>query len=141
MTMKLNTSFWKKLDQLEDKAERELETYVKRVADSAINATLESVSIKGKRGAVDTGAYISSFSITYGRGRPRGKSSRRKQRKNPNIAGLAEAAKANLYSDISRLDLLNTTRLTLRNNSPHAVYVEYKHGYFIFEKLERQFNG
>ncbi len=139
MTMKLNPGFWNKMKQLDNMVEQGIENQLQRFADAAIDNTLGNND--RRRPAVDTGAYITSFSITYGRGRPRGKSSRGKQRKNPDILGLSEVGRANLYNDIGKLDLLNTERVTLRNNSPHAVFVEYKHAYYIFAKLEREFNG
>ena len=141
MTIKLSSN-WNRLPiALEEMAEQAVEEQVKRIADFAVNTTLTSKSNKGKMGAVDTGAYITSFSISYGRGRPRGKSSRRKQRNNPDLVGLGEVARANLYSDISKVDFLNTSTVYLRNASPHAEFVEYKHGYYIFAKIEREFNG
>lgn len=141
MTIKLSSN-WDRLPiALEEMAEQALEEQVKRIADFAVDTTLTSKSNKGKMGAVDTGAYITSFSFSYGRGRPRGKSSRRKQRNNPDLVGLGEVARANLYSDISKIDFLSTSTVYLRNASPHAEFVEYKHGYYIFAKIEREFNG
>lgn len=141
MTIKLSSN-WNRLPiALEEMAERGIEEQVKRIADFAVDTTLTSKSNKGKMGAVDTGAYITSFSISYGRGRPRGKSSRRKPRNNPDLVGLGEVARADLYSDISKIDFLGTSTVYLRNNSPHAEFVEYKHGYYIFAKIEREFNG
>ena len=129
------------LDKIRDHVEMQAKDHVKRIADFAVDTTLTSKSSKGKMGAVDTGAYITSFSISYGRGRPRGKSSHRKPRNNPDLVGLGEVARADLYSDISKIDFFDTSKVSLRNNSPHAELVEYKHGYYIFAKIEREFNG
>lgn len=139
MTIKVSPN-WNKLPiALEEMAEQAIEEQIKKIADFAVDTTLTSRSNKNKVGAVDTGAYITSFSISYGRGRPRGKSSRGKQRKNPDLIGLGEQARADLYSDISKVDFLNTTTVYLRNASPHAEFVEYQHGYYIFAKIEREF--
>lgn len=140
MTMKVNASFDARMRELDAMYEEQLEAQIQRLADFTIDAVLTTRSPKG-RIAIDTGAYVTSFSITAGRGRPRGKSSRGKERDNPNKSGLAEVGRANLYSDITRLDLKNTNSITLRNNSPHAKFVEYKHKYYIFAKVEREFNG
>ena len=139
--MKINKSLSTKLDQIEGFAEEAVEDELREIADTAIYLTLTSVGNKGTPGAVDTGAYISSFSITYGAGRPRGKSSRRKRRDRTDLPQLGQAAMADLYSDISKLDLSTVSSVELRNNSPHAYQVENKHGYFIFGQLERIFNG
>ena len=142
--MNINQSLKVKLDKIEGLAENALEDQVRKIADAAIDITLTSsrIDAKGRKkvGAVDTGAYISSFSITYGPGRPRGKSSRRKPRKRTDLYQLGESARADLYSDIERLDFSKVDRVELRNNSPHAELVEYKHAYYIFAKLEREFN-
>lgn len=77
---------------------------------------------------VDTGAFITSFSFTVGRGRPRGKSSHGL----PN--GQNKSAKAKegyrlLLSDLDKVDLKgSTSTIVLRNNSPHAVYVDARYG-------------
>tara|TARA_R110001632_G_C11169555_1_gene399463 strand:- start:75 stop:494 length:420 start_codon:yes stop_codon:yes gene_type:complete len=139
MTMKINASFDARMREVDAMYEEQLEAQVQRLADFTIDTTLGNN--RNNKAAIDTGAYITSFSITTGRGRPRGKGSRGKKRNNPNIMGLADEGRANLYGDIAKLDLANTTSLTLRNNSPHAEFVEYKHKYYIFARIEREFNG
>ena len=89
---------------------------------------------------VDTGAYVTSFSFSTGAGRPRGKSSKGKPRTNPQAA--RSEGLSNLIKDLERIpSLLDTTSIVLRNNSPHAVAVEYggrgwkTSPYFVFTKL------
>lgn len=126
----------RRLNTLEDYVGDALKDKLEEIAYDAVNTTLTSVGVHTKDkniGAVDTGAYLLSFSFTAGAGRPRGKSSR--GGKYPNPVG---EAMSNLAQDISRIDLLSSTRITLRNNSPHAQYVEFKHGYYIFTKLRNK---
>lgn len=137
MELKVSKSFYKKLDRLEEAAEDALRDKLNAVANDAVNYTLMSTSKKGKTGAVDTGAYITSFSFAVGAGRPRGKSSKNKTR-NVSASSVAGLARAQLQADISRADLKSSTRITLRNASPHAYYVEHKHGYKIFAQLRRK---
>ena len=143
MTVKINASLNQKFDKLLDLTEERVEEELRAIADDAINITLTSVSSSGKVGAVDTGAYISSFSITSGgAGRPRGKSSRGKPRNRSDAFALGDQAKADLQSDISRIDLKNTSSLAIRNHSPHATLVENGRGanYRIFAQLRNK-NG
>lgn len=84
---------------------------------------------------VDTGAYVTSFSYSVGAGRPRGKSSKGKPR-GQNPQAMRQEGLSNLVSDINRIpNLLDSTSITLRNASPHATAVEYKHGYAVFAKV------
>ena len=139
----LNKSVLKKLDGLEKAADDYLEDTLYSIANDAVNLTITSVGTNTKNlnvGAVDTGAYIQSFSFGVGSGRPRGKSSRKKRRGvSPN--SLRDDAMFNLTADIKRANLKNSTstRITLRNGSPHANFVEFKHGFYIFAKLKRKY--
>ena len=77
---------------------------------------------------VDTGAFITSFSFTVGRGRPRGKSSHGLP-KNQNKSAKAQEGYRLLLSDLDKVDLKgSTSTIVLRNNSPHATYVDARHG-------------
>ena len=77
---------------------------------------------------VDTGAFITSFSFTFGRGRPRGKSSHGLP-KNQNKSAKAQEGYRLLLSDLDKADLKgSTSTIVLRNNSPHATYVDARHG-------------
>jgi len=77
---------------------------------------------------VDTGAFVTSFSFTVGRGRPRGKSSHGLPRRQNKSAKAREGYKL-LLSDLDKVDLKgSTSTIVLRNNSPHAEYVDARHG-------------
>ena len=88
---------------------------------------------------VDTGAYITSFSFNVGAGRPRGKSSKNKPRRQSPQQKAAEG-RENLQRDIDKLpDLVNKESVQLRNEAPHAQMVEDKHGYKVFAKVRREY--
>ena len=132
--MRVNNSAYKKLQSLEEYAGQELEDKLYAIANDAVRTTLTSTSNKGKIGAVDSGAYLESFSFALGSGRPRRKVYRGNQKSfNPE-----QLALQNLLSDIKRVDLMSSTRITLRNGSPYARKVEYNYGYRIFAKLRRK---
>lgn len=104
------------------------QTVEEMAKDKLISIAQTAVSVS----PVDTGAYVTSFSYSVGPGRPRGKSSHNKPRGQNPEAKRREGLE-NLISDINRIpNLLNTTAITLRNGSPHASDVEYKHGYAVF---------
>lgn len=132
--MKVNNSAYKKLQSLEDYAGQELEDKLYAIANDAVRTTLTSTSNKGKMGAVDSGGYLESFSFALGSGRPR----RKVYRGNSKSFNPAQYALTNLLSDIKRVDLMSSTRITLRNGSPYARKVEYNYGYRIFAKLRRK---
>lgn len=99
-----------------------------RIKDKLIDIAQTAVSVS----PVDTGAYVTSFSYAVGAGRPRGKSSHNKPR-GQNPQAKRQEGLENLISDINRIpNLLDSTTITLRNGSPHASDVEYKHGYAVF---------
>lgn len=75
---------------------------------------------------VQTGAFITSFSFTTGRGRPRGKSSHGLPKANKKAA--TNEAFDQLVSDLDKANLAEVDTLVLRNNSPHATSVDAKHG-------------
>jgi hypothetical protein len=123
-TLKINPSLRKKFDALEQRAEDAVRDKLIDIAQTAVSAS-----------PVDTGAYVTSFSYTVGAGRPRGKSSTNKPT-GQNPQAMRQEGFSNLMTDVNKLrDLLNTTSITLRNGSPHATAVEYKHGYHVFAKV------
>ena len=122
-------SLQKKIDGLKALAEQQVERKLVDMAQTAVDLS-----------PVDTGAYVTSFSFSTGAGRPRGKSSKGKPRANPQAA--RSEGLSNLIKDLERIpSLLDTTSIVLRNNSPHAVAVEYggrgwkTSPYFVFTKL------
>ena len=123
-TLKVNPSFKNKMKQIEERAEEAIKEELTSIAQTAVNLS-----------PVDTGAYVTSFSYSVGSGRPRGKSSAGKPR-GQNPTAMREEGFNNLTSDIARIpNLMDTTSIVLRNNSPHARVVEDKHGYSVFTKL------
>ena len=138
--MKMNKSLHDKFDRLTELGKQEAENTLKDIADAAVEVTLFSPrDDMGKVGAVDTGAYLDSFSFVTGSGRPRGKSSRGKRRGRTDSHQLGQTAKTDLYSDIAKLDFEDKQTITLRNASPHAYHVETR--YNIFGQLKRRFDG
>ena len=127
--IKVNPSLFKRIDKLEEVVEEVLEAELISIANSAVALS-----------PVDTGAYVTSFSISTGGGRPRGKSSDNRPKKQ-NPQSMREVGYNQLVSDINKLDLLNTTSITFRNGSPHATDVEdgthWKRtaGYKVFAKI------
>ena len=132
--MKVNNSAYKKLQSLDEYAGQELEDKLYAIANDAVRTTLTSTSNKGKIGAVDSGAYLESFSFALGSGRPR----RRVYKGSQKSFNPEQTALQNLLFDIKKVDLMSSTRITLRNGSPYARKVEYNYGYRIFAKLRRK---
>lgn len=127
--LKVMPSLQKKIDGLKALAEQQVERKLVDMAQTAVDLS-----------PVDTGAYVTSFSFSTGAGRPRGKSSKGKPRANPQAA--RSEGLSNLIKDLEKIpSLLDTTSIVLRNNSPHAVAVEYggrgwkTSPYFVFTKL------
>jgi hypothetical protein len=109
---------------------------LEQTAENAVRDKLISIAQTATTiSPVDTGAYVTSFSYSVGAGRPRGKSSKGKPR-GQNRRAMQEEGFNNLLSDINRIpNLLDSTSITLRNGSPHATAVEYKHGYAVFARV------
>jgi len=115
-------------DKIRDHCEMEAKDLAEDIADSAITFSTPFV---------DTGAYITSFSFSTGAGRPRGKSSHRKQ------GGQLPTQKASeglslLEADLSKINFdENLSMVTLRNGAPHGSSedwgVELHHR--VFERL------
>ncbi len=128
-TLKVLPSLQRKLDSLETLVEQQVERKLVDIAESAVTLS-----------PVDTGAYVTSFSFSVGRGRPRGKSSR--GRLKANGQAMRQEGLDNLKNDLKKIpSLMDTTSITLRNNSPHATAVEYggkgwiTPPYFVFTTL------
>jgi len=116
--IQVNTSFEDKLKELDEQIEDDKR---QAVQDRAVTALKYSFPF------VDTGAYMTSWSISTGRGRPRGKSSRGRPKMSANAA-FQESFK-NIQSDVAKLDM-SKEEFTLRNGAPHEPYVEKKHKVF-----------
>ena len=123
-TLITNPSLQQKMAALQFKADELLKDKLEAIADYAVVVS-----------PVKTGAYVESFSFAVGAGRPRGKSSNNRPMANREAA--MQDARTNLYSDIDKMDLTKSDKVTLRNGSPHAVEVEKKHS--VFTKVRNKF--
>jgi hypothetical protein len=128
-SLKINSSFYKKMEILDEYVEEYVSDQLVQIAQTAVNLS-----------PVDTGAYVTSFSYSIGAGRPRGKSSDNRP-KGQNAQAMRQEGLSNLMKDIGKVDLKNTTRITLRNASPHAQDVENsgptwrRSGYKVFAQI------
>ena len=129
-TIKINSSFNKKMDKLD-----------KSVENAVYNKLVDIAQTTVELSPVDTGAYVTSHSFqTNTSSRGRGKSSRRKPRKQ-NEQAMRQEGLNNLVQDINALNLSDTTKITLRNDSPHAQVVEYRgpnwkrQGYYVYTQV------
>ena len=116
--IQVSTSFEDKLKELDEQIEQDKREAVRQRAITALKYSFPFV---------DTGAYMTSWSISTGRGRPRGKSSRGRPKMD---AGAAfQESLQNIDTDIAKLDM-SKSEFTLRNGAPHEPYVEIKHKVF-----------
>jgi len=99
--------------------------------------------------SIDTGAYVTSFSIgPAGFGGGRSRSSDNKPR-NQNPQAKKDEGYTQLSSDIEGIDFKSmlesgNMRFTLRNRAPHSQDVEngenwQREGYHVFQKIRREF--
>lgn len=136
----IQTTFKKIKDDIADLAEEKIEDRLEDIARYAVNVS-----------PVDTGAYVTSFSIgRAGFSGGRSRASNNKPR-NQNPEAMRQEGYAQLSSDIQSLDIsemVKTGRLgfTLKNRSPHAYAVEnggvnwtVTQPYHVFEKIRRNF--
>lgn len=129
-TLKINNSFDQKLALLGQTAEDAAKDKLIAIAQTAVSLS-----------PVDTGAYVTSHSFkTNTSSRGRGKSSDNKPR-GQNPQAKRQEGFDNLMSDINALDLSSLTKITLRNDSPHAEAVEHgefwprANGYFVYTQI------
>jgi len=126
-TVKINPSFYKKMDELELQVEDAVGSKLMSIAETIVNFS-----------PVDTGAYVTSHSVksnTSSRGR--GKSSKGKPKADK--AAKKSEGLNNLMEDINALDLSSTQRFTFRNDSPHAQAVDRR--YNIYGAIVRNIHG
>lgn len=116
--IQMNTSLEDKLKELDEQIEEDKRQAVR---DRAVTALKYSFPF------VDTGAYMTSWSVSTGRGRPRGKSSRGRPKMDASAA--FQESLQNIDTDIAKLDM-SKEEFTLRNGAPHEPYVEKKHKVF-----------
>jgi hypothetical protein len=131
--VKVNKSLDKKLEQLEQTAEERVKDELR---DMASFTALKVQSVSGKGSPVDTGAYVTSFSIknSYSSGRSR-TSKGKPRRQNPQAK--RQEGLAQMLGDIETLKPLEEPLIVISNGAPHAKYVEMKHA--IFAQIRNKF--
>ena len=128
--------------KIENRVADEVEQKFDDIASYAVYVAVPDQSI-------DTGAYVTSFSIGkagFSGGRSRSSDNRPK---NQNPQAMKDQAYSQLIGDIDRIDFKTMlesgdARFTLRNRSPHARDVEdgtnwRRSGYHVFAKIRNQF--
>jgi hypothetical protein len=129
-------------DKIENRVADEVEQKFDEIASYAVYVAVPDQSI-------DTGAYVTSFSIgKAGFGGGRSRSSKNKP-KNQNPQAMKDQAYSQLISDIDRIDFKamlesDNTKFTIRNRAPHARDVEdganwKRSGYHVFTKIRSEF--
>ena len=121
----INASFYKKMDQLENRIKHEV--FIKGE---------EVVSYAAAISPVDTGAYVESFSVV-GRGAGGGRS--RSSENRPKIPKGAKDAKrqdeaSRLRAEVRNIDPFESEGFTLRNRAPHNKDVDEKDHVFLRTK-------
>jgi len=136
--MSVQATFDRLKGRLNDMAEEQIENRLEDIADYATRIS-----------PVDTGAYVTSFSIKRaGQGGGRSRTSENKPR-NQNPEQKRQEAYGQLLGDIQALnvsDMLeqDNVKITLRNRSPHARDVEdganwRSSGYHVFQRIRNKF--
>jgi hypothetical protein len=124
MVQRSLTAVIKKIEDGLDKVRTE---FLINVAEDLVNTS---------KPFVDTGAYITSHSITTTRGAGRGRTSANKpQGQDPNAK--ATEALSQLMGDIAAIPK-DQTQVFMTNNAPHANIVEYKHGYNVYSSVRNR---
>jgi len=117
--MKQAVNLEKTISKLKSKIDMAVELAVK---DRLEKIAVHTINISTP--TVDTGAYITSFSYGVGSGRPRGKSSEGRPKKQDKVSMATEGLN-NLLNDINSIQDFNyKDTIVLRNGSPHAKDVE-----------------
>jgi hypothetical protein len=94
------------------------------VEDKVKDRLIDMAQFVVKQSPVDTGAYVTSHSVKTNRSRGRGKTSHGKPR-SANPQEKRQEGLQNMIDDINKIDILNTTKIVFRNDSPHAQAVEH----------------
>ena len=106
--VQVSMSLEDKLEQLEEQIEEDKRDAVRQKAQQALVYSFPFV---------ETGAYITSWSVSTGRGRPRGKSSKGRPKMSARKA--FQQADAQIEQDLAKLDM-SKNEYILRNGAPHA---------------------
>ena len=127
MKAKVNPSLQKKMDLLGQKAEEQVKDQLVDIAQFATT-----------RSPVDSGAYVTSFSMKHSYSSGRGRTSNNKPRGQDPQVKRSEGF-SQLSGDIQSLKPLENPLVVLSNGSPHADEVEYRHGYAVFAQVKDKF--
>ncbi len=127
MKAKVNPSLQKKMGLLGQKAEEQVKDQLLDIAQFATT-----------RSPVDSGAYVTSFSMKHSYSSGRSRTSNNKPRGQDPQAKRSEGL-SQLSGDIQSLKPLENPLVVLSNGSPHADEVEYKHGYAVFAQVKDRF--
>ena len=133
MKAKVNPSLQKKMAMLGQKAEEKVKDQLIEIAQFATT-----------RSPVDTGAYVTSFSMKPSYSSGRGITSNNKPRRQ-NPQAKRQEGLAQLLSDIETLKPLENPLVVLSNGSPHARQVETGEGwnqtpgYAVFAQVRDRF--
>ena len=114
---------------------KKVEEDLDKVRDVFLQAVAEDL-VRSSVSFVDTGAYITSHSITTTRGAGRSRSSDNKP-KNQDAGAKASEALGQLQNDIAAIPK-DQTVVYMTNNAPHANVVEYKHGYHVYGSVKNR---
>lgn len=137
MRIKIDVSESVDPNSVDKLVEKQLEEMAYDLAEYVVDVTANIEPNGRNKPAVDTGAFITSWSFSTGAGRPRGKSSHRRPRKQ-NPLEMRQDGLDLLHQDIQKLDFKKvlTEGFIVRNGAPHAKYVDLKHGYGIEAKVK-----
>lgn len=113
----INKSFYDKVESLED-------ITADAVKEKAYDIATYYVGIS----PVDTGAFVTSGSITIGGGGRSRTSNNKPRGQNPEAK--KQEAFSQLSGDIEAIDFTKNKKFVLRNRSPHANSVEKRHSVF-----------
>ena len=109
-----------------------------KVNQSVLNSEFDKIRDWADMQAKDLAEDIAdtSFSFSTGAGRPRGKSSSRKQRNQP-PAQKANEGRALLAADLSKINFEEVSIVTLRNGAPHGSSENWgvERNHRVFERL------
>ena len=132
--IKVNSSYKKKLARLSEIADDGVTEELHRIADTAINLSLNTPSRVRGSSFVRSGAYITSFSFNTAAGRPRGYTLHGRPQADPQER--ANVGRQQLTADIDRIkDPSKVGTIVLRNNAPHAGYTAVEKWYRVFEQV------
>lgn len=123
------------LKQIETDLQDVRDVFLTNLAEDLVNSSLPTV---------DTGAYITSHSITTTRGAGRSRTSRNRPT-GQNANAMAQESMSQLMGDIASIPTDQTT-VYITNNAPHASAVEYgganwvrqPNGYKVYESVRNR---